>query len=398
MTPTAINSLQATGRRYEARDKAKTGLLVRVGSDGSLRWGFRSRIKTGLKGRSPEFRDSFGAVAFGAGSKPDRVGIEAAKQWAIALKALTDAGINPRHTRNTLAAAPTLFDMWLHYRDGRQSQQKAQSSQEADERLWRLHIEPRFGSDKIAAITTPQIALFYDDKKANGRNANQIMALLSVIMSNAVRYGAIPINPCREIRREKERAINWERLETPQQRIRLIEEAYQFSEEAGLIIEIALKTGARKQEILTARWDNITPRDDGSALWVIPNTKQKRAHRAVFPQKLYRKLRAWQERGDVSRLHGWVFPSSINEDSPREDVKGFYSKVRRQIGKPRLRFHDLRHDFGTQLAIEGMTATNIMAAMGHSSLQTTMRYIDLAEAETASEASKMREKAIERWS
>ena len=99
----------------------------------------------------------------------------------------------------------------------------------------------------------------------------------------------------------------------------------------------------------------------------------------------------------MSRLHGWVFPSSVNEGTPREDVKGFYSKVRRQIGKPRLRFHDLRHDFGTQLAIEGMTATNIMAAMGHSSLQTTMRYIDLAEAELASEASKLREKAIERW-
>lgn len=279
---------------------------------------------------------------------------------------------------------------------GRQSQQKAKSSQEADERLWRLHIEPIFGSDKIAAITTPLVALFYDEKKANGRNANQIMALLSVIMSNAMRYGAIPTNPCREIRRERERAINWARLETPQQRTRLIEAAYLFSEEAGLIIEIALKTGARKQEILTARWDNITPRDDGSALWVIPNTKQKRAHRAVFPQHLYRKLRTWQDRDNVSRLHGWVFPSSVNEDSPREDVKRFYSKVRTQIGKPTLRFHDLRHDFGTQLALAGTSATDIMAAMGHSSLQTTLRYIDLAQAELASQASTIREDAIEK--
>jgi len=41
-------------------------------------------------------------------------------------------------------------------------------------------------------------------------------------------------------------------------------------------------------------------------------------------------------------------------------------------------------------------ATDIMAAMGHSSLQTTMRYIDLAEAEMASVASTMREEAIER--
>ena len=119
MTPTAINDLAATGKRYEARDKAKTGLLIRVGADGSLRWGFRARIKTGVSGRSPEFRDSFGSVIMGAGGKPDKENIHQAKQWAIALKALTDAGTDPRETRNALAAAPTLSDIWLNYRGGK---------------------------------------------------------------------------------------------------------------------------------------------------------------------------------------------------------------------------------------------------------------------------------------
>ena len=135
-----------------------------------------------------------------------------------------------------------------------------------------------------------------------------------------------------------------------------------------MIVEIALKTGARKQEILKTRWEHITTKDDGQGLWVIPNTKQKRAHRSNLPIHLFSKLRDWQKRDGVIRAHGWVFPSSSKEDAPREDVKRFFNLIRIQIGKPRLRFHDLRHDFGTQLALAGMTATDIMAAMGHSSL------------------------------
>jgi len=394
MTPTAIHSLIIRGTRYEAKDKDNTGLIIRVGANGTKKWGFRSRIKTGIKGHSPEYRDSFGDVVVGVGGKPDRSNIAKAKEWASNLKALTQAGTDPREERTKAHNAPTLNDVWNMYRNSRQSLKKAKSSQEADERLWRLHIAPTFSFQKVASITVPLIANFYDVKKASGRNASQIMALLSAIMSKAVRNGVIPSNPCREIKREKETPIEWERLETSEERNALLRAAYEHSDEAGLIVEAALITGARKQEILKARWEDITPKDDGQGLWRIQNTKQKRPHRINLPPNLYKNLQRWQSREGVIRVKGWVFPSTTKEDTPREDVKRFFTTIKNQIGKPRLRFHDLRHDFGTQLALQGMKATDIMAAMGHASIQTTMRYIHLAEAEAASEATNIREREM----
>jgi integrase len=41
---------------------------------------------------------------------------------------------------------------------------------------------------------------------------------------------------------------------------------------------------------------------------------------------------------------------------------------------PSLRFHDLRHTFGT-LAARGFDLVNVQAMMGHADLRTTARYL-----------------------
>lgn len=40
-----------------------------------------------------------------------------------------------------------------------------------------------------------------------------------------------------------------------------------------------------------------------------------------------------------------------------------------------LRFHDLRHTFGSLLAMRGVDVVTIQKAMGHSALATTSRYL-----------------------
>ncbi len=40
-----------------------------------------------------------------------------------------------------------------------------------------------------------------------------------------------------------------------------------------------------------------------------------------------------------------------------------------------LRFHDLRHTFGSLLAVGGVDVVTIQKAMGHSALSTTSRYL-----------------------
>ena len=51
-----------------------------------------------------------------------------------------------------------------------------------------------------------------------------------------------------------------------------------------------------------------------------------------------------------------------------------YKAALREAGLRELRLHDLRHTFGT-LAIERASILQVKAWMGHSAVQTTMRYL-----------------------
>ena len=55
--------------------------------------------------------------------------------------------------------------------------------------------------------------------------------------------------------------------------------------------------------------------------------------------------------------------------------KRFHAALAR-AGVRRVRFHDLRHSFGTAMAATGTPMRALMAMKGHASMQTTLRYAD----------------------
>ena len=52
-----------------------------------------------------------------------------------------------------------------------------------------------------------------------------------------------------------------------------------------------------------------------------------------------------------------------------------FKRARDAAGLRPLRFHDLRHTYGSLLAAAGVDLVTIQAAMGHSALATTGRYL-----------------------
>ena len=57
---------------------------------------------------------------------------------------------------------------------------------------------------------------------------------------------------------------------------------------------------------------------------------------------------------------GWV-KTSFNTTCRKACIEG-------------LRFHDLRHTFATRLALNGVDIVTVKELLGHSEIQTTMRY------------------------
>jgi integrase len=69
-----------------------------------------------------------------------------------------------------------------------------------------------------------------------------------------------------------------------------------------------------------------------------------------------------------------VFPGELGEYMDGSALRERYKRALERAGLRQLRFHDLRHAFGT-LAVRRAEVPAVQAWMGHSAIQTTMRYV-----------------------
>ncbi|MFN8831643.1 MAG: site-specific integrase [Labrys sp. (in: a-proteobacteria)] len=140
-------------------------------------------------------------------------------------------------------------------------------------------------------------------------------------------------------------------------------------------VRLILLTGARRGEVLNARWDQF---DLDAAVWIKPaaTTKQRRLHRAPISVSAAALLRTIRLR--VPEECEWVFPGEA-EGKPLQDIKRFWEDVRAKADLPAVRIHDLRHTFASLLVSGGMTLPMIGKLLGHTQVQTTQRYAHLLD-------------------
>ena len=74
----------------------------------------------------------------------------------------------------------------------------------------------------------------------------------------------------------------------------------------------------------------------------------------------------------------WLFPShKSNGTNHIKDVKTAFNTLRRDVGCPKIRIHDLRHTFASWLVQRGRSLYEVSKALRHSSMKPTQRYAHL---------------------
>src|SRR5262249_909837 len=83
------------------------------------------------------------------------------------------------------------------------------------------------------------------------------------------------------------------------------------------------------------------------------------------------------EHGDRGRIRGHRYPLTYN------GVQTYWRQLCKDAAITGLRFHDLRHDFGTKLLRETGNLKLVQRAMNHASITTTTRYAHVLDGEVA---------------
>ncbi len=147
------------------------------------------------------------------------------------------------------------------------------------------------------------------------------------------------------------------------------------------LIRVAAYAGLRLGELLALRWRDID--FAGHALTISramsageeSTTKSGRVRRVPLPDQAAGALDRLSKRGDYTAPDQLVFCNILGRPLDGSALRRRFKRARDAAGLRPLRFHDLRHTYGSLLAAGGVDLVTIQAAMGHSALSTTSRYL-----------------------
>ena len=244
-----------------------------------------------------------------------------------------------------------------------------------DETLLRKYLLPIFSEYRLNRIKRVDIIRMHHSAKSKGfadGTCNRWLALMRYIFNCAIRWEIIPIgsNPCDNVKLFEDNGAREKYLTKDELSRLLFVLDNTHHTQLAKIIKLLLFTGARKREILDAKWEDA---DLNSRLLRVPLSKSGKPRFIPLSDKAIEILKSIDRNKEVP----WVF---FNPNTSRPLVSTFYSwnLIRVAAGLPDLRIHDLRHSFASFLVNAGRSLYEVQRILGHYDPKVTMRYAHLS--------------------
>ncbi len=153
------------------------------------------------------------------------------------------------------------------------------------------------------------------------------------------------------------------------------------------IVLLALSTGMRRGELLGLRWSNVDLKRGAATL---KNTKNNDAR---FVPLAGLALKELEKLSKIRRIDSdLLFPGQ--DGAIPVDFKEAWNTAVKEAGITDFKFHDLRHTAASYLAMNGASASEIAAVLGHKTLAMVKRYAHIADEHTASVVAAMNKKFL----
>lgn len=344
--------------RIDYYDKKVVGLSLKVLASGHQAFYLRYRDE---RGRLVERKLGSAAV----------MKLAEARKAASEVLARVARGEAPFEQRDTLKQVPTVADFVAQsYLPHVQSYKR---SWKTDECLLRKHILPALGTLYLDEVKRQHIVDIVSRlaQTLKPASVNRLLILMRYLFNCALKWevAGVTRNPTAGVPLLTENNKR-ERCLKDHEALRLFE-AMEASSNVMLpyIVAMLLLTGARKREVLHARWADM---DQEQRRWRIEFNKTGQTRHVPLSQGVLSLL------AKVPRVEGseYVFPNPAT-GKPYATLFGAWDTARRKAGLADLRIHDLRHSFASYLINQGHSLYEVQKLLGHTQVKTTQRYAHL---------------------
>lgn len=220
------------------------------------------------------------------------------------------------------------------------------------------HILPEFGSKRLTSITTDDVQkwLACTEKPTCAPSTyNRRLQVLKSIFRLARENGLLIESPTSGIHTKRIKKTRWPSLDRAH--LFLLQAALEDSPKVeAKAIALLLFTGARKNEILRARWENLFLQEGVLLVSRVGIPPYRRIWLSAEAQAIFRTIPRHPD-------SPWIFPGRDNA-KPISDIFWFWKGLRSELGLDTLSIRDLRYIFADLQLRGGMSIHTLRRSMG----------------------------------
>lgn len=302
------------------------------------------------------------------------VTVEEARRRAKELLGEVAAGHNPAEVIARHRGAPTVASVGERFLREHVTIRCKDSTGREYRRALEIFAYPALGSHKIIDITRADISKLHHAHRSTPYQANRTLGVLSKLFTLCEVWGLRPdgSNPCRHVPkyREEKRERFLSHVE-----LRRLGEVLSESESNGAetqhviaAVRLLILTGCRLSEIQTLQWIFVNGR-----FLELPDSKTG-ARRIPLPPAAQQIIANLPQDPDNPFVIAGAVPGQHVTDLQKP-----WRRIRKSAGLDDVRIHDLRHTYASNAVTQGMSIQMVGKLLGHTQIQTTMRYAHLAD-------------------
>jgi integrase len=310
---------------------------------------------------------------------------ESARAEALQVLAAVARGDDPSGARQRVREGATvnaLLDRFLT--DHVEAKLRASTAGEYRKTIAAV-LRPALGPLPVATVTTDDVARLHQKMRKTPVHANRALALVAKVFHMAEQWGLRPSgsNPARSLQKYREikrtRRLSLEELARLGAALTAAEcGTLKVTSAKGKVTKVPISpfalaavwfllfTGARKGEILGARWDWL---DRGRGVLRLPDSK-------TGPKDIVLPAPALAVLDELPRIEDcpYIIASGARIGRPIVNLAKPWAAILAVAKLEGVTLHTIRHSFASVGVDEGLSLPVVGKLLGHSQASTTMRY------------------------
>src|SRR3954468_11277275 len=303
-----------------------------------------------------------------------------AEAWLRKTLVEAAAGTLPGMVR-TGATVADVCDEYLRYIE--QDRQRKPSTLRDYDSIFRNHVLPHLGTIHLEDLTPDRVERWAaheidPNRQMANRTREKTITVFHGVMERARKLYRLPSNPVADVEKPRTAARTEIQVFSPEEVMALVRAA-DSAQDAAIFLTAAF-TGLRQGELVALHWRDVD--FSGSAIRVrssfaggaLTTPKSGKVRSVPMAPEVASALAKLADRSRWTGDDDLVFVGVLGSYLDGSAVRRRYDVAVKAAGIRPLRFHDLRHTFGTRM-IAKADIRRVQEWMGHADVQTTMKYL-----------------------